>query len=170
MTQVKVWCYVLVIYAFDFAPWGIFILNYFIAPFPRLAKLCVLTPWRKMQWNFEVLLVLFFLPFLYLEFVECMCLFCLCLIYKLGACVLGWAMFMFNVCSLAVTNSWMYAMLNCVLKLVCNLHLVSYARVDWEWVEVFNFVTYNKWNCIWMKVLVQFNHCFVSYNLLLAFF
>ena len=73
---------------------------------------------------------------LFLNSVECMCLFCLCLIYILGVCVLGWAMFMLNVCSLAVRNSWMYPLLNCVLKLVCNLRLVGYVVVHWEWTKV----------------------------------
>jgi len=35
-------------------------------------------------------------------------------------------MFMLNVCSLAVTNSWMYALLNCIMKMDCNFHLVGW--------------------------------------------
>ena len=42
---------------------------------------------------------------------------------------LGLVMFMLNVCSLVVTNSWMYVMLNCIMKLACNYYLVGYCLV-----------------------------------------
>jgi len=39
-------------------------------------------------------------------------------------------MFMLNVCSLAVTNLRMCALLNCIMKLDCNFRLVGYYLVD----------------------------------------
>jgi len=43
---------------------------------------------------------------------------------------LGWVMFMLNVFSLVVTNSWMYALFICIIKLDCNFRLVGYCLVD----------------------------------------
>jgi len=43
---------------------------------------------------------------------------------------LGKVMFMLNVCSLAVTNLRMCALLNCIMKLDCNFCLVGSYLVD----------------------------------------
>jgi len=37
---------------------------------------------------------------------------------------------MLNLCSLAVTNLWMCALVNCIMELDCNFHLAGYYLVD----------------------------------------
>jgi len=75
-------------------------------------------------------LVSLILPSLCLEFVECVLVYLFMLILQIKCICLGWVMFMLNVCSLDGTNSWIYALLNCIMKLDCNFRLVGIGLVD----------------------------------------
>jgi len=65
---------------------------------------------------------------------------------------------MLNVCNLAVTKSWMYVLLNCIIKLDCNFRLVGYYVFIW-WPMIIEIVFESRKS-------VRFNHYCISFNLL----